>query len=224
VPARLEMSCAETTSSSSIATHDTGGSIPAGSGGRSIANEPIAGREHSPSRPLAACSSPIPPVGPIVGPNAAEPNRIGLDPIIVYGIGFGLFPGMKARNALAPRCFTRERSQVRNPPRPSEKAPQTGPFPWRREHRVTAGFGTTPRAVPKVRGPPALSGPRRSVSDASVGLPGARDRRARPPRQGPRVGGRSSSCPGVLACRRSNRSRGRGPSPSRTPPRSSAWS
>ena len=36
---------------------------PLAQAGGSIANEPIAGREHSPSRPLAACSSPIPPWG-----------------------------------------------------------------------------------------------------------------------------------------------------------------
>jgi hypothetical protein len=73
-------------------------------------------------------------VGPIVGPNAAVPGRIGLDQITMRGIRFGGFPGMKVRNALARRCFTRERSQVRNPPRPLETPgfgvmPVEGPVP-----------------------------------------------------------------------------------------------
>jgi len=62
-------------------------------------------------------------VGSFVGPNVAEPSPIRLVSVSASRVRFARFTGDKPPVATARRCFTRERSQVRNPPRPSSEAP-----------------------------------------------------------------------------------------------------
>jgi hypothetical protein len=62
---------------------------PLAQAGRSLANEPIAGREHSPEQTTRRLQLADSSVGPFVGPNAAVPDRIELDPITVHGIQLG---------------------------------------------------------------------------------------------------------------------------------------
>ena len=65
-----------------------------------------------------ARKSPAPPVGSFVGPNVAGRGRIGPISTTAPCVRFRRFAGHKPQGRLEARCFTHERSQVRNPPRP----------------------------------------------------------------------------------------------------------